>query len=224
MGHKVHPTIFRMATIYRWNSKWFSKNRVQYSKFLREDIKIKAHLEKKLKESGIDSIQIERNAKEVVITLNVAKPGLIIGRGGAGVEDLRKDLQKRFFGKVANLKLNVQEYAKPNLSSHIVIQGMVADLEKRMPFRRILKTTIERVRKAGAQGVKVMVSGRLNGAEIARREMLVSGKIPLQNLRADIDYAADIAHTIFGVIGVKIWIYRGEIFNTKKASVNPDNK
>ncbi len=224
MGHKVHPTIFRMSTIYRWNSKWFSGNRVQYSKFLREDLKIKSYLGKKLKDSGIDSIQIERNAKEVVVALNVAKPGIIIGRGGAGVEELRKDLQKRFFGKNSNLKLNVQEYSKPNLSAHIVIQSMITDLEKRMPFRRVLKTTIERVRKAGAQGVKVMVSGRLNGAEIARREMLVSGKIPLQNLRADIDFASDIAHTIYGVIGVKIWIYRGEIFNAKSANAGAPRK
>ncbi|KKR48478.1 MAG: 30S ribosomal protein S3 [Candidatus Magasanikbacteria bacterium GW2011_GWC2_40_17] len=215
MGHKVHPTIFRMSTIYRWNSRWFAGNREQYAKFLQQDLKIKKYLGQKVKESGIDCIQIERNAKEIVIILNVAKPGVIIGRGGAGIEELRKDLQKRFFGKTANLKLNVQECSKPNLSSHIVIQSMITDLEKRMPFRRVLKTTIEKVRKAGAQGVKVMVSGRLNGAEIARREMLVSGKIPLQNLRADIDFASEIAQTIYGVIGVKIWIYRGEIFSTK---------
>ncbi|HPV70894.1 MAG TPA: 30S ribosomal protein S3 [Candidatus Magasanikbacteria bacterium] len=224
MGHKVHPTIFRMSTIYKWNSKWFSSNRELYSKFLREDIKIKNYLGKKLKESGIDSIQIERNAKEVVVTLIVAKPGVIIGRGGAGIEEVRKDLQKNFFKKNTNFKLNVQECVKPNLSAHIVIQSMVNDLEKRMPFRRVLKTTIEKVRKAGALGVKVMVSGRLNGAEIARREMLVSGKIPLQNLRADIDYAGEVARTIYGAIGVKIWIYRGEIFNTKNNNANTVNK
>ena len=223
MGHKVHPTIFRMSTIYRWNSKWFASNLQEYSKFLREDLKIKNYLGKKLKEAGIDSIQIERNAKEAVVILNVAKPGIIIGRGGAGVEELRKDLQKRFFNKKFNLKVNVQEYSKPNLSAHIMIQTMIADLEKRMPFRRVLKSTIEKVRKAGAQGVKVMVSGRLNGAEIARREMLVSGKIPLQNLRADIDFASDFARTIYGVIGVKIWIYRGEIFN-KNTGHNLANK
>lgn len=223
MGHKVHPTIFRMSTIYKWNSKWFSSNRELYSKFLREDIKIKNYLGKKLKESGIDSIQIERNAKEVIVTLIVAKPGVIIGRGGAGIEEVRKDLQKNFFKKKTNFKLNVQECVKPNLSAHIVIQSMVNDLEKRMPFRRVLKTTIEKVRKAGALGVKVMVSGRLNGAEIARREMLVSGKIPLQNLRADIDYAGEVARTIYGAIGVKIWIYRGEIFNTKN-NANTVNK
>lgn len=217
MGHKVHPKIFRIGTIYSWDSKWFVNDKKKFPKLVQQDILIREYLKKKLKDVGIDSIQIERNAKETVLNLVVAKPGMIIGRGGAGIEELRKDLLKKFFlrQKSANLKINVQEVSRQNLSAPIVAQLMINDLEKRIPFRRVLKQTVERVRKAGAQGVKVMVSGRLNGAEIARREMLVSGKLPLQNLRADIDYTCGVARTIYGAIGVKIWIYRGEIFNKK---------
>ena len=139
--------------------------------------------------------------------------GLIIGRGGIGAEELRKNIQKNFFAKDKfAVKLNIQEVSKPNLSAQIVVQNMINDLEKRMPFRRVLKQTIERVRRAGAQGVKVMVSGRLDGAEIARREKLTDGKLPLTKLRADISYANGIAQMTYGVLGVKIWIYRGDIF------------
>lgn len=217
MGHKVHPKIFRIGTIYGWDSKWFVNDKKKFPKLIQQDVLMREYLKKKLKDVGIDSVQIERNAKETILNLVVAKPGMIIGRGGAGIEELRKDLLKKFFlrQKNANLKINVQEVSRQNLSAPIVVQLMINDLEKRIPFRRVLKQTVERVRKAGAQGVKVMVSGRLNGAEIARREMLVSGKLPLQNLRADIDYACDAARTIYGAIGVKIWIYRGEIFNKK---------
>lgn len=212
MGHKVHPTSFRLATIYNWDSKWFSRKK--YADYLQQDILIKEFLRKNLKDAGLDSIQIERGANEATINLAVAKPGLIIGRGGVGAEELRQKIQKKFFkGEKLNIRLNIQEVAKPALSAPVVIQGMINDLEKRMPFRRVLKQTINRVTKAGALGVKVMVSGRLNGAEIARREMLISGKIPLTNLRADISYTSGLAQTIYGVIGVKIWIYRGEVFN-----------
>jgi len=215
MGHKVHPKIFRMATIYKCDSKWFANGKKEYADFVRQDFLLNQFLKNKFKESGIDSVQIDRNTKEIVITLNVARPGLVIGRGGAGVEELRKGLLKKFFAKIKNinLKVNVQEVNRPNLSSNIVLQVMAADIEKRTPFRRVLKQAIERVKKAGALGVKVSVSGRLNGAEIARRETLVFGKLPLQNLRADIDYASGIAQTIYGVIGVKVWIFRGEIFS-----------
>lgn len=216
MGHKVHPKSFRLATIYHWDSKWFARKK--YADFLKQDVMIRSFLKKELKDAGVDSVQIERGANDFTVNVIVAKPGLIIGRGGAGAEDLRLKIQKQFFPKTkSSIKLNIQEVSKPGLSAPIVLQAMINDLEKRMPFRRILKQTIGRVTKAGAQGVKVMVSGRLNGAEIARREMLISGKIPLTNLRADIDFASGDAHTIFGVIGVKIWIYRGEIFSAASA-------
>lgn len=211
MGHKVHPKSFRLATIYTSDAKWFSRKK--YAEFLRQDILLKKFLRENLKEAGLDSIQIERGANDLTVTLIVAKPGLIIGRGGAGAEDLRKKLQRKFFNREKlNVKLNIQEVGRHNLSAAVVLQGMTADLEKRLPFRRVLRQTMERVRRAGAPGVKVMVSGRLDGAEIARTEKLTDGKLPLQNLRADIDFAYGIARMNYGVLGVKIWIYRGEVF------------
>ncbi len=217
MGHKVHPKGFRLSTIYESDSRWFSRKK--YAAQLKQDILVKEFLKKTLKEAGLHSILIERGANEITITLLVAKPGLIIGRGGAGAEDLRKKIQQKFFhvkDKVS-VKLNIQEVSKPNLSANIVLQGMIADLEKRLPFRRVLKQAVERTKRAGALGVKVMASGRLDGAEIARREKQVYGSLPLQNLRANIDYAAGIAQMRYGVIGVKIWVYTGEVFNKEEA-------
>lgn len=223
MGHKVHPKIFRIGTVYGWDSKWISQKK--YPEFLRQDILIKEFLKKICKETGIGAIQIERNIKEVTITLLVARPGVIIGRGGAGAEDLRKKVQKQFFTKdKINVKLNIQEVSQPNLSAPIVMQGMIDEIEKRMPFRRVLKQAIEKVRRAGGLGVKVCVAGRLNGAEIARTEKLSSGTIPLQNLRADIDYFGGTARTIYGAIGIKIWIYKGEVFSAKSGSASGGNK
>ena len=217
MAQKVNPKVFRIGTIYGWDSKWF--NRKDYKKFLQQDVKIRVFLRKELKEANVDKIEIDRGGTNNVTTVTVhsGKPGVIIGRAGAGVEELKKKIKKEFFrGKKVKLDLNVVEVTHPSLSSNIVMQQMIADLEKRMPFRRILKSSIERVQKAGGLGVKVAVSGRLNGAEIARREQLSWGSVPLQNLRADIDYASDFARTMFGTIGVKVWIYRGEVFDGKK--------
>jgi len=219
MAQKVNPKIFRIGTIFGWDSKWF--NRKDYKKFLQQDVEMREYLRKELKEAQVDRIEIERGGTNNALTITVhsGKPGVIIGRAGAGIEELKKRLKTKFFaGKKVNLNLNVVEVSHPSLSANIVMQQMIADLEKRMPFRRILKTTIERVQKAGALGVKVAVSGRLNGAEIARREMLSWGSVPLQNLRADINYAADFARTMFGTIGVKVWIYRGEVFEGKLPS------
>jgi small subunit ribosomal protein S3 len=213
MGHKVNPKVFRIGTIYSWDSKWFS--RADYKTNLRQDVEVREFLRGALREAAVDKIEIDRGRNQITITIHSGKPGFVIGRGGTGIEDLKKKLADKFFAgsKKSKLQLNIIEVARPSLSAAITVQNMIADLEKRMPFRRVLKTTIDRAQKAGALGVKVMVSGRLNGAEIARREMLSWGSVPLQNLRADIDYAADFARTIFGAIGVKVWIYRGEIFD-----------
>ncbi len=215
MGHKVNPKIFRVGTIYGWDSKWFSRK--DYKPQLRQDVEIRDFLRKALKEAAVDKIEIDRARNQLTITIHSGKPGFVIGRGGTGIEDLKKKLADKFFkgasAKKTKVQLNIVEITRPSLSAAITVQNMIADLEKRMPFRRILKQTIDRAQKAGALGVKVMVSGRLNGAEIARREMLSWGSVPLQNLRADIDYAADFARTLFGAIGVKVWIYRGEIFD-----------
>lgn len=217
MGHKVHPISFRTAVIYGWPSKWFAKPGPQLAKLLREDQEVRGFLKSRLREAAVDRITIDRSGNEVVVTINSAKPGAVIGRGGAGIEELRKTLVARFFRKGARaLKLNIDEVRKPALSASIVMQGMEGDLERRMPFRRVLRQTVERVTRAGALGVKVRVSGRLNGAEIARTETLSSGSIPLHTLRADIDYAQGFARTIYGAIGVKVWIYRGLIFGQEE--------
>lgn len=216
MAQKVNPKIFRIGTIYGWDSKWF--NRKNYKEQLKGDVQIRAYLRETLREAALDRVEIERGANVITIIVHSGKPGFIIGRAGAGIEELKKKIVSKFFkNKKVNLNLNVIEVARPTLSSNIIVQQMIADIEKRMPFRRVLKQTIDRVQKAGALGVKVMVSGRLNGAEIARREMLSWGSVPLQNLRADIDYANDFARTLFGTIGVKVWIYRGEIFEEKSS-------
>src|SRR3989344_2345206 len=173
---------------------------------------IRRFLMKKLREAGIDRIDIERSRGEVAVTIVAAKPGLIIGRGGTGIEDLRKDIVKNFLDKKTGFKLNVQEVENPNLSAGAILQTCIADIEKRIPFRRVMKMNIDKVLKAGAEGVKIGMAGRLNGAEIARRETLTQGKIPLHTLRANIDYSRGAAQTTYGVIGIKVWIYKGLYF------------
>ncbi len=217
MGQKVHPISFRLAVNRTWNSKWFSVQR--YREFLREDVQIRKFLIRKLKGAGLSNIEIERSANNVTITIYTSKPGLVIGRGGAGSEGLRKDLSRQFVREPkVQLKLNIQEISRPELDASIVTQNVIEQIEKRLPFRRILKQTVEQVKRAGAPGVKVMVSGRLNGAEIARREYLAWGRLPLQTLRANIDFSRGTAHTTYGTIGVKVWIYQGDVFKNRPAN------
>jgi small subunit ribosomal protein S3 len=218
MGQKVNPKSFRLNSIYTWDSSWFSEK--NYSKFLREDILIKDYLRKKLSNMGIAKVGIKRSGQVIDIDIYSSKPGMIIGRGGSGIDDLRKEVIKNFYNKEegknrTKINLNIKEVKNPNLSAELVAQGVVADLEKRMPFRRAIKQAAERVKRAGAKGVKIKVGGRLNGAEIARSEKVIEGNLPLHTLRADIDYALKPANTIYGVIGVKVWIYKGDIFNKK---------
>ncbi|MBU1180231.1 30S ribosomal protein S3 [Patescibacteria group bacterium] len=215
MGHKVHPKIFRIGGIYSWGSRWFAK-RKNYADLVKEDILIREFLFKTLKEASVDSVDIERKGDALAIVINAAKPGIIIGRSGVGAEALKKKLKDKFFrGKKVNFNINIYEVKRPSLSAQIVMQGMAQDIERRVPFRRVMKQAVDRVKKAGARGVKIVVAGRLNGAEIARTEKMLDGEVPLHNLRADIDYANGIARTIYGCIGVKVWIYRGEIFEEK---------
>lgn len=212
MGHKVHPTVFRLGTTTTWPSKWFARDTV-YRSQLKQDLGLRTFLKKELKDAQVSQVTIERSRGALSIGISTGKPGFVIGRSGAGIEEIKKKIMKEFFrGKKVQLQLNVVETPKASLEATIVAQQVVQDLERRMPFRRVLKMAIERVKKAGALGVKIAVSGRLNGAEIARREWLGWGKIPLTNLRADIDYAQDTASTMAGSIGVKVWIYRGDIF------------
>ncbi|MCK9361198.1 30S ribosomal protein S3 [Patescibacteria group bacterium] len=214
MGHKVHPTIFRISTTTTWPSRWFAREDA-YRAQLRQDLSIREFLMKELKDAAVNRVDIERSRGQITITVHTAKPGLVIGRSGDGIDALKKKLMKRFFpmaAKKVQVNLTVLEVGRPSLEAALVVQGVISELERRMPFRRVLKMAIERVKKGGALGVKIAVSGRLNGAEIARREWLAWGKIPLTNLRADIDYANAAAHTMAGAVGVKVWIYRGDVF------------
>ncbi|MDD5251935.1 MAG: 30S ribosomal protein S3 [Patescibacteria group bacterium] len=213
MGNKVHPRIFRTGVIYGWNSKWFARR--DFPKLLQEDTAIRKFLEEKLKECAVDHVEIERTARALTITIYTAKPGFVIGRGGTGIEDLKKQLRAKLGKEKSNLNLNVVEVSNPSLYANVVMQSIIADLEKRMPFRRILKQNLDRIQKAGAKGAKIQVKGRLNGAEIARDEKLAWGSVPLHNLRADIDYASGFARTLMGSIGVKVWIYRGDVFGAQ---------
>ncbi|MFH1413089.1 MAG: 30S ribosomal protein S3 [bacterium] len=219
MGKKVSPKVFRTGVIRSWPSKWFVSNRAAYISNLKQDVSVRRYLIKNFKEAGVDKVEIERGANRITINLHTAKPGLLIGRGGSGIDDLKKKLHKKFL-KTFRLKeiiLNISEVNRPNLSAQILVQSIILDIEKRMPFRRVMKQAISRAERAGALGVKVIVAGRLNGAEIARSEMLISGKLPLQTLRADIDYARGVAQTTYGAIGIKVWIYKGEIFEKSEA-------
>ena len=224
MGHKVNPKAFRLSTIYRWDSKWFVPRR-RYIQALKEDVELRDFIERTLKDASVDKVTIDRNANNINVTIFSAKPGFIIGRAGAGIEELKVKIAKKFYrGKRVVVNINIQEVSKPSLSSKIVAQQVAQEIEKRLPFRRSLKMAIERVMKAGAKGVKVTVSGRLNGSEIARSETISQGSIPLHNLRADIDFARVPARTIYGAIGVKVWIYRGEVFEEVEAPVKTIEK
>ena len=217
MGKKINPKIFRLTTTKTWTSRWFGVGKT-YAKNVEQDVKVKRFLLKKMREAGVDRVEVERNANKIAIGIYTAKPGLIIGRGGTGVEDLKKTIHSKFLYnfKPGSINLNIFEVDRPNLSAQIITQAIILDIEKRMPFRRVMKQAINRVERAGALGVKIVVGGRLNGAEIARSEMLTSGKVPLHTLRADIDYARGAASTTYGAIGVKVWIYKGDKFEKEE--------
>jgi len=217
MGHKVNPKIIRVGITRTWPSKWFGTGHFLI-KYIEQDIKVRRFILKELREAGIDRVEIERSSNKINLNIFTGKPGLIIGRGGTGVEDLKRRLHKKFLKsyKIGDISLNINEVDRPNLSAPIIVQSMILDIEKRMPFRRVMKQAISRVERAGALGVKAVVSGRLNGAEIARTEMLTSGKVPLHTLRANVDYDRGAAQTTYGTIGVKVWIYKGDVFKKEE--------
>lgn len=223
MGRKVHPKIFRIGHTTDWLSRWFvSKEKMP--KLLSQDVKARDFLTKKFDRAGIDSVVIERQANKVVVNIHSARPGVIIGRGGAGIEALNKELKAKVFKRERNLEINIKEIKEPYLSAGVIMEGMISEIERRMPYRRVLKNAINQVQKAGAKGVKLMLAGRLNGAEIARPEKMSWGSVPLQKMRADIDYSFGIARTIYGTIGVKVWIYKGEVFDDSKKDNKKNNK
>ena len=212
MGQKVHPKSFRLQVTKAWNSRWFSAR--DFPRILRQDVTIRKYLKGKIAMSALSAVEIERSLQNVTITIHTPKPGVVIGRGGLGIETLKKGIRGILMGQGHyNIKVNVQEVQRPDLNAQAVMGNIAEQIEKRLPFRRVLKQTVEQVMEAGAQGVKVMVGGRLNGAEIARTEAQSKGALPLQTLRADIDYARGEAKTTYGKIGIKVWIYKGQVFN-----------
>ena len=212
MGQKVHPTGVRVGIIKDWNSKWYADSK-HFADYLVEDQQIRKFLKKKLYQAGISNIEIERTAKFVKINLYTAKPGIVIGKGGAGAESLKKEVAK-LINKDVNL--NIVEVKNIDTDATLVAENIAGQLERRISFRRAMKQCMQRAVKAGAQGIKTSVSGRLGGADMARTEFYKEGNIPLQTLRADIDYGFAEADTTYGKIGVKVWIYKGEVLPTKK--------
>ena len=208
MGQKVHPTGIRLGIVKDWNSRWFASSQ-DYSKFLFQDIKVREFLKKKLAHASVSKIQINRPANNAHITIHTARPGIVIGKKGEDIDSLRQEISKMIGIPV---QLNVEEIRKPELDAQLVAEGVAQQLEKRIMYRRAMKRAVTNTMRLGAEGIKFNVGGRLNGAEIARTEKLVWGKVPLQTLRADIDYARGAAHTTYGAIGIKVWVYKGEVF------------
>ncbi len=209
MGQKVNPISFRTTIHKDWKAKWFFSGK-QFAQFLEEDIKIRDLILKKWARRGIARVVIERGPSNVNISAYTSKPGLIIGRGGTGIEEMKKELEKISISK-EKIEINIEEVKNPELHAVLVADNVAQALEKKISFRRVVKQALDKIKQAGAQGAKIAVSGRLNGVEMARREWVSFGKIPLQTLRADIDFAQAEAKTAYGAIGVKVWVYKGEI-------------
>jgi len=215
MGHKVHPFSFRLGVISDWKSRWCnSKN---YKKYLKQDVELRRFLEKKLAKAAVEDIIIERSANLITVNIFSGRPGVIIGRGGTGADELKEKIKDRI-NRGSNddnleVKVNIREVRYPEANAKLVGQSIAEQIEKRTPFRRTLKKAIERVmQNKEVKGVKVSIAGRLDGAEMSRREWLSEGKIPLQTLRSNVDFSQVNAHTTYGVIGIKVWVYKGEVF------------
>jgi small subunit ribosomal protein S3 len=211
VGQKVHPIGFRIGVIRDWESKWYAGK--DYGDLLLEDVKIREYLKKKLKDSALSHVEIERASNRVNVTIHTAKPGMVIGKGGAEVEVIRNHIAGFSNKKV---HINISEIKYPDLVAILVAESIAQQLERRVSFRRAMKQALQRTMRSGAKGIKTAVSGRLGGAEIARSEGYSEGTVPLHTLRADIDYGTAEAHTTYGLIGVKVWIYRGEVLPTVK--------
>jgi small subunit ribosomal protein S3 len=220
MGQKVHPTGIRLGITKDWTSKWYADSK-HYGEYLITDLKVREYLQKKLAAASISRIQIERPANNARITIHSARPGLVIGRKGEDIDRLRSDVSKMMGVPV---HINIEEIRKPELDATLVAQSIAQQLEKRIMFRRAMKRAVTNSMRLGAQGVKINVGGRLNGAEIARSEWYREGRVPLHTLRADIDYGVAEANTTYGIIGVKVWIFKGEVFERLDAAVVADSE
>jgi small subunit ribosomal protein S3 len=216
MGQKVHPIGIRLGITKEWSSKWYANSR-SFSDYVYKDHLIRELLRSKLKEASVSRIQIDRPAKRANITIHTARPGIVIGKKGEDIEKLRVDVAKFLGMALSDVRLNISEIRKPELDAQLVAEGIAQQLERRVQFRRAMRRAVTNTMRVGAEGIKVRVSGRLNGAEIARSEWYREGRVPLHTFRADIDYGLAEAKTTYGVIGVKVWVFRGEVFDSTEA-------
>lgn len=211
MGHKVHPTGYRLGILYGWQSKWYADK--NYTELLHEDLGVRRRILKKLSDAAVSRVELERNANQVIVTIHTAKPGIVIGRGGQKVDELRTELEKMTTRRV---RVNIVEIRQPELDAYLVARSVADQLERRVAFRRAMKQAVSRTMQRGARGVKIQVGGRLGGSEMSRRETEKDGRVPLHTLRADVDFGQAEAATTFGRIGVKAWIYRGDIIPERR--------
>lgn len=214
MGQKIHPNGFRLSVNRNWDSRWYANNR-DFAKILKEDLDIRAFLKKRLAHASVGKVVIERPAKSARITIHTARPGVVIGKKGEDLERLKAQVQKMM---TVPVHLNIEEIRKPDLTAQVIADNIAQQLEKRVMFRRAMKRAMQNAMRLGAQGIKIESSGRLNGIEIARSEWYREGRVPLHTLRADIDYATSEALTTYGIIGVKVWVYKGEVLPEAQAA------
>ena len=220
MGQKIHPVGFRLAVTKDWSSKWFAKNN-EFANVLKQDIDARKYLQKHLANASVGRVVIERPAKSARITIHSARPGVVIGQKGAGIEELKRDVEK-LLGVAVHV--NIEEIRKPELDAQLIADGIAQQLEKRVQFRRAMKRAMQNAMRAGAKGIKIMTSGRLNGADIARSEWYREGRVPLHTLRADVDYATSEALTTYGIIGLKVWVYKGEMGQVQVQTEQRENR
>jgi small subunit ribosomal protein S3 len=218
MGQKVHPRSLRVPLIDDWDSNWYVKDMKTFASYVKEDSKIRAFIKLRYKHAGLSKIKIDRKSEKLIVRLHTGKTGMLVGRGGQGLEKIRTELTELTGNK--NIQLDVLEVAKVDIDSQLVAESIAAQLEKRIAYRRAMRQVIQRAQRAGIQGIKIMVSGRLGGAEIARTEWTKEGRVPLHTFRADIDYGFAEAKTVFGMIGVKVWIFKGEVMPNQRADQN----
>ncbi|MCK5324900.1 MAG: 30S ribosomal protein S3 [Woeseiaceae bacterium] len=216
MGQKVHPTGIRLGIVKDWTSKWYADSQT-FPEYVKADHQLRVYIKTKLKDASVSLIAIERPAKKVNITIFTARPGIVIGKKGEDIEKLRAEIAHMIGMSIADVRININEIRKPELDAQLVAEGIAQQLERRVMFRRAMKRAVTNTMRVGAEGVKVKVGGRLNGAEIARSEWYREGRVPLHTLRADIDYGLAEAYTTYGVIGVKVWIFKGEVFDKPEA-------
>lgn len=222
MGQKVSPIGFRFGINKTWDSRWYSQK--DFAKFLNEDIKVRTYITKKYHEAGVAKVEIERAAKQVLVKVFTAKPGKIIGKQGKGIETLREEIRKVVKSSDKNIKVDVFELKNPDTNAQLGADNVAAQLEKRVSFRRAMRKVMQQAMKSGAKGIKIRVAGRLNGADMARTEWYMEGRVPLHTLRADIDYGFSEALTTFGLIGCKVWIFKGEVYGKAGATTTVQPK